>query len=160
MRPIMKLILNYSDGLRERLGVDAKATPNAIRRPVGIVDEFVEPLLNAVDNVRVGISLGINQVIADMAGLRERAEDCEHGVAATSGQSGLVNECPRRSWLSVRWARGARPKQNRKVAGPAGNARINLLVRCDQVSHPCPAATRHTGAIGPRLARGLRLCTS
>src|SRR5258708_21135119 len=101
MRPIMKLILNYSDGLRERLGVDANATPNAIRRPVGIVDEFVEPLVNAGDNVRGGISLGINQGIADIAGLRERAEDCEHGGVATSGQSGLVDECPLRSEVDV-----------------------------------------------------------
>src|SRR5258708_35110674 len=101
MRPIMKLILNYSDGLRERLGVDANATPYAIRRPVGIVDEFVEPLLNAVDDVRVDIPLGINQGIADIAGLRERAEDGEHGGVLAGGQSGLVDECPLRSEIDV-----------------------------------------------------------
>src|SRR5258708_18417963 len=48
----------------------------------------------------------------------------------------------------MRWGRGEPPNENGKIAAPAGNARINLLVRCDQMSHPCPAATRRTGARG------------
>src|SRR5260370_12898808 len=101
MRSLMQLVLDHRDSFGQSLRINPDSAPYAIRRPVGIVDEFVEPLLNAVDDVRVDIPLGINQAMADIAGLRERAEDGEHGGVLAGGQSGLVDECPLRSEIDV-----------------------------------------------------------